>query len=154
MQMKAKKVILNMDPQDIDDFSVIAIHSNLEAYLVAYRLNQNLGCILHNSKKKSIDDVYTRFKYVSKTSNDNWELISNHYMNDEIFDKKNLLFNINETNKKSLIPILDSVDFLFKIPKSKTVNDWVKKIRSIEGVQLAYEIDKKILNNLENLIFD
>tara|TARA_B100001250_G_C19785056_1_gene783733 strand:- start:7 stop:465 length:459 start_codon:yes stop_codon:yes gene_type:complete len=152
--MKAKKVILNMDPQDIDDFSVIAIHSNLEAYLVAYRLNQNLGCILHNSKKKSIDDVYTRFKYVSKTSNDNWELISNHYMNDEIFDKKNLLFNINETNKKSLIPILDSVDFLFKIPKSKTVNDWVKKIRSIEGVQLAYEIDKKILNNLENLIFD
>ncbi len=154
MQMKTKKVILNMDPQDIDDFSVIAIHSNLEAYLVAYRLNQNLGCILHNSKKKSIDDVYTRFKYVSKISNDNWELISNHYMNDESFDKKNLLFNINETNKKSLIPTLDSVDFLFKIPKSKTVNEWVKKIRSIEGIQLAYEIDKKIMYNLENLIFD
>tara|TARA_B100000579_G_scaffold427191_1_gene435466 strand:+ start:503 stop:961 length:459 start_codon:yes stop_codon:yes gene_type:complete len=152
--MKTKKVILNMDPQDIDDFSVIAIHSNLEAYLVAYRLNQNLGCILHNSKKKSIDDVYTRFKYVSKISNDNWELISNHYMNDESFDKKNLLFNINETNKKSLIPTLDSVDFLFKIPKSKTVNEWVKKIRSIEGIQLAYEIDKKIMYNLENLIFD
>ncbi len=49
--MKAKKVFLNIEPVDIDDFSVVAIHTNLEAYLVAYRLNQNLGCLLHNSKK-------------------------------------------------------------------------------------------------------
>ena len=152
--MKAKKVFFNIDPVDIDDFSVVAIHTNLEAYLVAYRLNQNLGCLLHNSKKKSKDDIYTRFKYLSKTSKDNWELISNHYENDEIFSKKNLLFNINEMNKKSLIPSLNYVDFFFKIPKSKIIKDWVKKIRKIEGIQLAYEIDKKILNNLENLIFE
>ena len=152
--MKAKKVFLNIDPVDIDDFSVVAIHTNLEAYLVAYRLNQNLGCLLHNSKKKSKDDIYTRFKYLSKISKDNWELISNHYENDEIFSKKNLLFNINEMNKKSLIPSLDYVDFFFKIPKSKIIKDWVEKIRKIEGIQLAYEIDKKILNNLENLIFE
>lgn len=152
--MKAKKVFFNIDPVDIDDFSVVAIHTNLEAYLVAYRLNQNLGCLLHNSKKKSKDDIYTRFKYLSKISKDNWELISNHYENDEIFSKKNLLFNINEMNKKSLIPSLNYVDFFFKIPKSKIIKDWVKKIRKIEGIQLAYEIDKKILNNLENLIFE
>ena len=152
--MKAKKVFLNIDPVDIDDFSVVAIHTNLEAYLVAYRLNQNLGCLLHNSKKKSTDDIYTRFKYITKISKDNWELISNHYENDEIFSKKNLLFNINEMNKKSLIPSLDYVDFFFKIPKSKIIKDWVEKIRKIEGIQLAYEIDKRILNNLENLIFE
>ena len=152
--MKAKKVFLNIEPVDIDDFSVVAIHTNLEAYLVAYRLNQNLGCLLHNSKKKSKDDIYTRFKYLSKISKDNWELISNHYENDEIFSKKNLLFNINEMNKKSLIPSLDYVDFFFKIPKSKIIKDWVEKIRKIEGIQLAYEIDKRILNNLENLIFE
>ena len=64
--MKAQKVFLNIEPVDIDDFSVIAIHTNLEAYLVAYRLNQNLGCLLHNSKKKSTDDIYTRFKYYQK----------------------------------------------------------------------------------------
>ena len=28
--MKAQKVFLNIEPQDIDDFSVIAIHSNLK----------------------------------------------------------------------------------------------------------------------------
>ena len=116
--MKAKKVFLNIEPEDIDDFSVVAIHTNLEAYLVAYRLNKNLGCLLHNSKKKSTDDIYTRFKYLSKISKDNWELISNHYENEEIFSKKNLLFNINKMNKKSLIPSLDHVDFFFKIPKS------------------------------------
>ena len=152
--MKAKKVFLNIEPVDIDDFSVVAIHTNLEAYLVAYRLNQNLGCLLHKSKKKSTDDIYTRFKYITKISKDNWELISNHYENDEIFSKKNLLFNINEMNKKSLIPSLNYVDFFFKIPKSKIIKDWVKKIRKIEGIQLAYEIDKRILNNLENLIFE
>ena len=152
--MKAKKVFLNIEPEDIDDFSVVAIHTNLEAYLLAYRLNQNLGCLLNNSKKKSIGDIYTRFKYVSKISKDNWELISNHYENDEIFTKKNLLFNINEMNKKSLIPTFNSVDFFFKIPKSKIINDWVKKIRKIEGIQLVYEIDKRILNNLQNLIFE
>ena len=152
--MKAKKVFLNIEPADIDDFSVVAIHTNLEAYLVAYRLNQNLGCLLRNSKKKSTDDIYTRFKYITKISKDNWELISNHYENDEIFSKKNLLFNINEMNKKSLIPSLDYVDFFFKIPKSKIIKDWVEKIRKIEGIQLAYEIDKRILNNLENLIFE
>ena len=152
--MKAKKVFLNIEPEDIDDFSVVAIHTNLEAYLVAYRLNKNLGCLLHNSEKKSIGDIYTRFKYVSKISKDNWELISNHYENDEIFSKKNLLFNINKMNKKSLIPSLDSVDFFFKIPKSKIIDNWVKKIREIEGIQLAYKIDKRILNDLENLIFD
>ena len=152
--MKAKKIFLNIEPEDIDDFSVVAIHTNLEAYLVAYRLNKNLGCLLHNSKKKSIGDIYTRFKYVSKISKDTWELISNHYENDEIFTKKNLLFNINEMNKKSLIPTFNYVDFFFKIPKSKIINDWVKKIRKIEGIQLVYEIDKRILNNLQNLIFE
>ena len=152
--MKAKKVFLNIEPEDIDDFSVVAIHTNLEAYLVAYRLNKNLGCLLHNSKKKSIGDIYTRFKYVSKISKDTWELISNHYENDEIFTKKNLLFNVNEMNKKSLIPTFNYVDFFFKIPKSKIINDWVKKIRKIEGIQLVYEIDKRILNNLQNLIFE
>ena len=152
--MKAKKVFLNIEPEDIDDFSVVAIHTNLEAYLVAYRLNKNLGCLLHNSKKKSIGDIYTRFKYVSKISKDTWELISNHYENDEIFTKKNLLFNVNEMNKKSLIPTFNYVDFFFKIPKSKIINDWVKKIRKIEGIQLVYEIDKRILTNLQNLIFE
>ena len=152
--MKAKKVFLNIEPEDIDDFSVIAIHTNLEAYLVAYRLNQNLGCLLHNSKKKSKDDIYTRFKYLSKISKDNWELISNHYENDKVFSKKNLLFNISEMDKRSLIPTLDYVDFFFKIPKFKIIEDWVDKIRKIEGIQLAYKIDKRILNNLENLIFE
>ena len=152
--MKAKKVFLNIDPVDIDDFSVVAIHTNLEAYLVAYRLNQNLGCLLHNSKKKSTDDIYTRFKYLSKISKDNWELISNHYENDKVFSKKNLLFNISEMNKRSLIPTLDYVDFFLKIPKFKIIEDWVDKIRKIEGIQLAYKIDKRILNNLENLIFE
>ena len=152
--MKAQKVFLNIEPQDIDDFSVIAIHSNLEAYLLAYRLNQNLGCLLHNAKKKSLDDIYTRFKYISKISNDSWELISNHYKNEESYNIKNLLFDINETNKKSLIPTLDSVDFFFKIPKSKVTSEWVTKIRNIGGIQLVYKIDKRILCNLENLIFD
>tara|TARA_B100001121_G_C18399183_1_gene484565 strand:- start:80 stop:538 length:459 start_codon:yes stop_codon:yes gene_type:complete len=152
--MKAQKVFLNIEPQDIDDFSVIAIHSNLEAYLLAYRLNQNLGCLLHNTKKKSLDDIYTRFKYISKISNDSWELISNHYKNEESYNIKNLLFDINETNKKSLIPTLDSVDFFFKIPKSKVTSEWVTKIRNIGGIQLVYKIDKRILCNLENLIFD
>ena len=152
--MKAQKVFLNIEPQDIDDFSVIAIHSNLEAYLLAYRLNQNLGCLLHNTKKKSLDDIYTRFKYISKISNDSWELISNHYKNEESYNIKNLLFDINETNKKSLIPTLDSVDFFFKIPKSKVTSEWVTKIRNIGGIQLVYKIDKRILCNLENSIFD
>ncbi len=152
--MKTKKIILNMGPIDIDDFSVVAIHSNLEAYLIAYRLNQNLGCLLHNSSKKSMNDFYIRFKYNSKIENDNWELISNHHKNEEKFSKENLLFSVNKTNKKSLIPTLDSVDFFFKIPKSKVINEWVVKIRGIDGIQLAYEIDKKILLNLENLIFD
>ena len=152
--MKAQKVFLNIEPQDIDDFSVIAIHSNLEAYLLAYRLNQNLGCLLHNTKKKSLDDIYTRFKYISKISNDSWELISNHYKNEESYNIKNLLFDINETNKKSLIPTLDSVDFFFKIPKSKVTSEWVTKIRNIGGIQLVYKIDKRIPCNLENLIFD
>ena len=152
--MKAQKVFLNIEPQDIDDFSVIAIHSNLEAYLLAYRLNQNLGCILHNTKKKSLDDIYTRFKYISKISNDSWELISNHYKNEESHNEKNLLFDINETNKKSLIPTLDSVDFFFKISESKITSEWVTKIRNIGGIQLVYKIDKRILCNLENLIFD
>tara|TARA_B100001027_G_scaffold194533_1_gene150380 strand:- start:442 stop:906 length:465 start_codon:yes stop_codon:yes gene_type:complete len=154
MQMKAKRLFLNVDHEDIDDFSVVAIHTNLEAYLVAYKLNQNLGCILRYSKKKSMNDIYTRFKYISKISKDNWELISNHYENDEIFNKKNLLFNINEMNKKCLIPTLGSVDFFFKVPKFKIINHWVKKIRNIDGIQLAYEIDKKVKDNLENLIFD
>ena len=152
--MTTKKIILNLDPQDIDDCAVLAIHSSLEAYLIAYRLNQNLGCILHNSKKKSVNDIYTRFKYISKISNDTWELISNHYVNDNSYDIKNLLFNVNERNKKILIPTLDSVDFFLKVPKSKIINEWVVKIRNIEGIQLAYQIDTKILQNFENLIFD
>ena len=117
-------------------------------------LQQDLGCLLHNSNKKSINDIYTRFKYISKISKDNWELISNHYENDRILNKKNLLFNVNEMDKKHLIPKLCSVDFFLKVPKFKIIKHWVEKIRKTEGIQLAYEIDKKVLNDLENLIFD
>ena len=106
--MKTKKNILNMDQLDIDDFAVVAIHSNLEAYLVAYRLNENLGCLLHNSAKKAINDIYTRFKYIPKIENETWELISNHYKNEEKFSKKNLLFSVNKTNKKSIFIISHS----------------------------------------------
>tara|TARA_B100000963_G_C22240251_1_gene499674 strand:+ start:51 stop:509 length:459 start_codon:yes stop_codon:yes gene_type:complete len=152
--MQTKKVFLSIDPQEIDDFTVIAIHSNLEAYLIAYRINKNLGCLLKNSKKESTKDIYTRFKYVSKISNDTWELISNHSKNNESVNKDNLLFNINEINRQSLIPKFDSVDFFLKIPKSKIIGEWIVNIRKIEGIQLAYTIDKNKLNNIENLIFD
>ena len=108
---------------------------------------------MSSKPKKNLRDIYTDLNTFSKISNDSWELISNHYKNERILIKK-LLFNMNETNKKSLIPTLDLVDFFFKTPKSKITSEWVTKIRNIAGIQLVYKIDKKILGNLENLIFD
>jgi hypothetical protein len=156
---------LHLEEFDEIDYQLIAIHSSLEDYRLAYYINQNLpinlkkeNCNIQISNKEG-ETQFTRF--VFEDSKDIvWNLIQNK--NDVFVPSQNSnqgLFA--ETNNKFstkiyLIPEFKKVDYFLKI-ENGDVNIDVSKITNcinkIERVSTVYAIDVEKIKSKNNLIF-
>ena len=87
---------LYIDEFDEVDYELIAIHTSLESYRLAYFLNQKLPILLSRDKDeiqiklKEGEVHFTRYLYENKEENTNWNLIENKNPN----TNKNTLFTI------------------------------------------------------------
>jgi hypothetical protein len=156
---------LHLEEFDEIDYQLIAIHSSLEDYRLAYYINQNLpinlkkeNCNIQISNKEG-ETQFTRF--VFEDSKDIvWNLIQNK--NDVFVPSQNSnqgLFA--ETNNKFstkiyLIPEFKKVDYFLKIENGE-VNIDVSKItnciKKIERVSTVYAINVEKIKSKNNLIF-
>lgn len=156
---------LHLEEFDEIDYQLIAIHSSLEDYRLAYYINQNLpinlkkeNCNIQISNKEG-ETQFTRF--VFEDSKDIvWNLIQNK--NDVFVPSQNSnqgLFA--ETNNKFstkiyLIPEFKKVDYFLKIENGE-VNIDVSKItnciKKIERVSTVYAVEVEKIKSKNNLIF-
>ena len=156
---------LHLEEFDEIDYQLIAIHSSLEDYRLAYYINQNLpinlkkeNCNIQISNKEG-ETQFTRF--VFEDSKDIvWNLVQNK--NDVFVPSQNSnqgLFA--ETNNKFstkiyLIPEFKKVDYFLKIENGE-VNIDVSKItnciKKIERVSTVYTINVEKIKSKNNLIF-
>jgi hypothetical protein len=116
---------LHLDEFDEVDYELIAIHSSIEDFRLAYFINQKLPIVLSKSKDevgvmvKEGEAFFSKFTFDDHKNDILWSLIQNK--NDIILQQKstgqNLFLNTNmETlTKVHLISDLKKVDYFLKI---------------------------------------
>ena len=154
--------------EDFDeiDYQLIAIHTTLEDYRLAYYINKNLPINLKKSnsniqiRNNNSDIQFTRFIYEDKKKDISWNLIQNqsgfflttNTINQGLFRD----FISDFSSKVYLLPEYKKVDFFLKIENTDNtcnvlnITNQLKKVNQINAVY-AVETDK--IKSKNNLIF-
>ena len=157
---------LDLDEFDEIDYYLMAIHTSLEDYRLAYFINKKLPINLSKSKNeihaqtKDGETNFSRFYYYDTDKALSWNLIQNK--NEIISTSRNDsqdLFS-NETSEVSttihLLPEFKKVDFFLKIDNSSEAinfSDIQQKLNTIESIAAIYAVDTDKIKSKNNLIF-
>jgi len=146
------------------NYTLLAIHTTLEDYHLAYFLNKSL----HINLKKFYNDldfksgkkgIFSVFDFENKNTYTSWHLISNKYKyHQKLVSKSPSLFNntnLNQTYTSLLISELPNVDYFIKINGEIKLNlsTVITKINSIDHVITTYSINANKLKSKDYLIF-
>lgn len=147
------------------EYQLIAIHTSLEDYRLAYFINQQLSVNLKKCNKdlhvrvKQGETHFARFQYEDEHNSIVWNLIENKndvvsMQNDAITD----LFSAESNSFSSatyLLPEYRKVNFFLKIESEQSLNlsEFVSKINAIDKIAMVYSVDKDKIKSKNNLIF-
>ena len=143
-----------------NDYELIAIHSTLEDYKLAFLLNSVLGTQLKKndfnieieiSEGKS---AFSNFIFDDKKNDVAWSLIENK----TILSSKSTISKLFEAVEVTvfLVPEFKKADYLLKIENIDYDFDeaeMIQKILSIKNITSVYTIDTTNLKSKNNLIF-
>ncbi|MDB2426326.1 IPExxxVDY family protein [Flavobacteriaceae bacterium] len=150
---------------DFDDlnYSLLAVHCEMEDFRLAYFLNQSLATRLSRTKE-DLDFLtslatFSVFEWSNPLLQTDWHLIKNNCLVEKVAVSKGLFLETNDKSwvKHSLIPEHNSVDYLLKIDNGGgfiNEKEILNKIQKISKVSTAYSIDVSQLKSKEHLIFN
>ncbi|MBK0369491.1 IPExxxVDY family protein [Flavobacterium agrisoli] len=157
---------LDLGEFDEIDYNLIAIHTSLEDYRLAYFINQKLPINLSKSKNEieisfqEENSQFSRFYFYDEENTMDWNLIQNKI---EIKVLKNPeqhdLFSETITEvvtKVYLLPEFKKVDYFLKVEKSEEAFDILKILQllnTIDSISTVYEVDTSKIKSKNNLIF-
>lgn len=160
--MPQNKRILNIIEED--SYQLIAVHSSLEAYQLAYLFNKYLGLSLKREKQdidfkhKELLAVYPLYYFFDGNNESGYYLVSNKFKgNLENLQPSGALFQEGTTLTTNLIPEYKKVDFFLKIQDETEKIDTksiVRNLNNIPKIITAYSVDVETLKSKENLIFN
>ena len=143
-----------------EKFFLIALHSNVEIFFLAYLLNKNLKTSFKKMKYNIISNennyLFERYQSIDQNKKEKMDLFSNksalkkNQTSDQVFS----LFDSNYFKKFFFIDEFKDVDFFIKKDSINNLDLLIKKIKLIEEIESSYLVDEKLLKNKENLIFD
>ena len=148
------------------DYSLIAIHTSLEDYRLAYFINQKLHVSLNKSIKeiqitdKEGEVYFSRFHYYQKKKDISWDLIQN--INEVIQKKKEdnqdlfTNFDLEVAKKVYMIPEFKKVNYFLKIENSEDNTNLIEiqsELNSIDQIATNYIVDINKIKSKNNLIF-
>ena len=157
---------LDFDDFDEIDYHLVAIHTALEDYRLAYFINQKFPINLSKNKNeiqiniKEGETKFSRFYYYDKEKAISWNLIQNK--NEVIQQKKgnrqDLFSNMKMevATKVYLLPELKKVDYFLKIEnleETMELTEIQSLLNTIEGISTAYTVDTNKIKSKNNLIF-
>lgn len=139
-------------------FTLIALHSSLEDFAMAYAINKSLKINLHRSKEDldmSGDISFPFFEWKDELTQSFWQLIANTSGKEENLSTGVLFLNEASYTIKHLIPEYKDVDYFLKIEHDDSYEDAIllKSVLSISEVVTAYTLDANKLKSKQNLIF-
>ncbi len=157
---------LHLDEFDEVDYTLIAIHSSLEDYRLAYFINQKLPIILSKSKEeigvtvKEGEAFFSKFIFDDINNGILWTLIQNK--NEITIRKKstgqNLFLNteVEIATKIFLLSELKKVDYFLKIESNTdalNLEQVVSRLNIIERIAAVYVVNPEKIKSKNNLIF-
>ena len=143
-----------------EKFFLIALHSNLEIFFLAYLLNKNLKTSFKKIKNDIVSNenkyVFERYQSIDQNKKEKMDLFTNKSILKESQTKNEVfsLFDSSYFKKFFFINEFKDVDFFIKKDSINNLDLLIKKIKLIEEIESSYLVDKKLLKNKENLIFD
>jgi len=157
---------INIEDFEEEDYYLIAIHTSLEDYRLAYFLNRELGISLSKNKfdigtqVKKVKTSFTRFTFDDEQKLVLWDLVENK----KVVETHEIEANIDLfSNTKSsfstttyLLPEYKKVDYIVKIGNAENEIDLdkvISQISKIEAIKLVYSIAKDNIKSKNNLIF-
>ncbi|MBA4276272.1 IPExxxVDY family protein [Flavobacterium sp.] len=158
---------LDLGEFDEIDYHLIAIHTSLEDYRLAYFINQKLPINLGKNKNeiqiniKEGETKFSRFYYHEVEKGISWNLIQNK---NEVIQQKNdtrqnnLFSNINMevSTKVYLLPEFKKADYFLKIENLEddlNVTHIQALLNTIDNISTAYTIETNKIKSKNNLIF-
>lgn len=156
---------LDLDEFDEIDYHLIAIHTTLEDYRLAYFINQHLPVNLSKSKEEILISIkqgetqFSRFYFDDEDNFISWNLIQNK--NEVIGQKEiinqDLFSNSNQevATKVFLLPEMKKVDYFLKIESDDDLEivDIIKKLKTIKSLSTVYVVEAETIKSKNNLIF-
>lgn len=145
----------------LDDYELIAIHSTLEDYKLAFLLNSVLDIRLKKNNSNieiAIQEgksSFSNFLYNDKKNDVVWNLIVNKTTILSSKSKASELFD-NVEIKVFLLPEYKKADYLLKIENIDhdfDEDEMIEKMLSIKNITTVYTIDTNNLKSKNNLIF-
>ena len=157
---------LDLGEFDEIDYYLIAIHTSLEDYRLAFFINQLLPINLSKSKNEIQINIeegetnFSRFYYYDNEKAITWNLIQNK---SEVIQQKkgisqNLFSNITMevSTKVFLLPEFKKVDYFLKIENiedTMSVSTIQTILNKIDNISTLYTVDTNQIKSKNNLIF-
>ncbi|KIA87119.1 IPExxxVDY family protein [Flavobacterium sp. AED] len=157
---------LDLGEFDEIDYYLIAIHTSLEDYRLAFFINQLLPINLSKSKNEIQINIeegetnFSRFYYYDNEKAITWNLIQNK--NEVVQQKKgisqNLFSNVTMevSTKVFLLPEFKKVDYFLKIENiedTTSVSTIQTILNKIDSISTLYTVDTNQIKSKNNLIF-
>ncbi|MFV5696801.1 IPExxxVDY family protein [Flavobacterium sp. ZT3R17] len=157
---------LDLGEFDEIDYYLIAIHTSLEDYRLAFFINQLLPINLSKSKNEIQINIeegetnFSRFYYYDNEKAITWNLIQNK--NEVVQQKKgisqNLFSNVTMevSTKVFLLPEFKKVDYFLKIENiedTRSVSTIQTILNKIDSISTLYTVDTNQIKSKNNLIF-
>ena len=156
---------LDLDEFDEIDYHLIAIHTTLEDYRLAYFINQHLPVNLSKSNEEILISIkegetqFSRFYFDDEDNFVSWNLIQNknevigqnEIINQDLFSNSSQVV----ATKVFLLPELKKVDYFLKIESDDDLElaGIVKKLKSIKSLSTVYVVETETIKSKNNLIF-
>ncbi len=163
--MAIQKLIL--DTLEDDDYELIAIHSSLASYRLAFLLNKTLNLRLFRKKEDinfeygDLEANFPLYQYEDHFQYSTYSLLGNKFRNKiepEALVSGGLFATTEDTYiTKYLIPELKNVDYFLKIETESSDSlqkPFLSKIIEISQVITAYTVEYTTLKSKNNLIFE
>jgi len=160
--------IHKLDFYDFDeiDYSLIAIHTSLEDYRLAYFINQKLLVNLNKSEKeiqitvKEGEAHFSRFHYYEKKKDISWDLIQNknEVIHQQKEENQSLFSNmgLEVATKVYMLPEFKKADYFLKIENSAEnlhLSGILNTLNTIDNIATLYIVDTNKIKSKNNLIF-